>query len=397
MRRSFVSLAALAVLALCLTGPAPVALAGAGDTIDVMTQNQYLGADLTGVITAPDFPTFLMEAEAALGQIAANNFPERAAKLAEEIADRLPALVGVQEAFNFTFDPDGAGPIPPQNGPPPFRDMLQDTLDALAALGEVYVPVASVQNLNVSVPGINVPGLGVVTLGVTDRDVILARADIAPFVAPVPFSAACARPSADGGPGCNYQVVASVNLPTPGGPVPLNIERGWVGVDVLIDGSIFRFVNTHLEVQMPSPDPASPAIQAFQAQELIATLAAFPAAPGTRLIVVGDINSSPVDPVITLPGPFVIVPPYTQFAGAGYTDAWSDANPGQPGFSCCQDEDLRNHSSSLDERIDMIFSWVPPDKSKKARVLGAKQKDKTDLQGLWPSDHGAVAIQLEFE
>ncbi len=63
---------------------------GANERITVMTQNQYLGADLTGVITAPNLAAFNQAVVAALAQIEANNFPERAQALAKEIADRDP-------------------------------------------------------------------------------------------------------------------------------------------------------------------------------------------------------------------------------------------------------------------------------------------------------------------
>jgi hypothetical protein len=50
--------------------------------VNVMTQNQYLGADLTPVIMAPpeEFPA---AAQKALVQIAANNFPLRAQRLSK--------------------------------------------------------------------------------------------------------------------------------------------------------------------------------------------------------------------------------------------------------------------------------------------------------------------------
>jgi len=46
----------------------------------------------------------------------------------------------------------------------------------------------------------------------------------------------------------------------------------------------------------------------------------------------------------------------------------------------------------------VIFSTEVPNKVKKARVLGAKVSSKTSPpgHGLWPSDHGSVAAELEF-
>jgi len=176
-------------------------------------------------------------------------------------------------------------------------------------------------------------------------------------------------------------------------------------VDLTVGERDYRFVNTHLEVQEPEEgNPLSSVIQAAQAGELIQTLA-LTTPPGTSLIVVGDINSSPEDPIIPgplpLPPPFDqgIVPPYTQFVWSGHTDAWTLRPGNVPGLSCCQDTDLLNHQSVHDERVDMIFSVDVPDRVEKARVLGSRVSDKTPPpgQGLWPSDHGSVAAELQFD
>ena len=74
-------------LAFALLATAPASAEG---KIDVMTQNQYLGADLTPIITAPDAPSFNQALIDALEDVAANNYPARANRLAELIADRLP-------------------------------------------------------------------------------------------------------------------------------------------------------------------------------------------------------------------------------------------------------------------------------------------------------------------
>ncbi len=372
-------------LAFLLLGASQTAMAA--DSIEVMTQNQYLGADLTPVIAALDIPSFIAAATAALTQVGANDFPTRADALAELIANRLPELVGLQEVFNFEVDPDGPGPAPFLNIGPPFVDHLTETLSALAALGETYVPVATVKNLDITLAGFPLPGFpGLVDIRVVDRDVILARADIAGGTVPVAFP--CAKPSVDG---CNYDAIVSVASPVG----PIDIERGWVGVDITLDGKDYRFVDTHLEVRFPDGTPPSQAAQVFQALQLVATLGAT-TPPGRELIVVGDINSSPDDPSVT--GLFGFDTPYFQLIGAGYTDAWDLRPEDVPGFSCCQLSDLSNHQSIHDERIDVIFSAGVPEKVKKARVLGDKVSDKTGPPpDLWPSDHGSVAAQLQFD
>jgi endonuclease/exonuclease/phosphatase family metal-dependent hydrolase len=382
----------LALAALLASAPS---LARAGDRIDVMTQNQYLGADLNPIIAAPDPIAFNAAVLTALSEIAANDFPTRAQLLAALIAKRRPDVVGLQEVFSFGCIP--IAPPPPSGGcndpaiAGAFNDHLALTLAALAAEGEVYTAAAVVDDLDLTSPGIPVDTDGNllpdILVTVLDRDVILARSGVT--ATPVDYSAFCpGRTSADG---CNYLIVAEANTAVG----IIRQERGWVGVDVTIDAKAYRIVDTHLEVQNPDPsNPLSPAVQAAQAQELI-TVLGLSTPPGRSLIVVGDINSSPEDPILT--SPFLIVPPYTQFVGSGYTDAW-DLRPGAvPGYSCCQLSDLSNHQSILDERIDTIFSTEVPTMVNKARTLGDRVSDKSGPFDLWPSDHATVAAELEFD
>jgi exonuclease III len=101
------------------------------------------------------------------------------------------------------------------------------------------------------------------------------------------------------------------------------------------------------------------------------------------VILVGDFNSAaePLDTTET----------YDLIANAGFVDAWELRNdPAAPGFTCCQANDLRNVTSQLDSRIDLIWLLgqlpaVTPD----VHVIGADQADKTST-GLWPSDHAGV-------
>lgn len=401
-------------LAVAVTGFTQDAFAG--DEITVMTQNQYLGANLDPVVAAPDAAAFNAALIDALEQIAANNLPERAAALAEQIDDRQPHLAGLQEVFAFGCF-DLAPPTPEEGCDDPaiagaFNDHLTETL---GALGPGYEAVATVVNLdltdNLGIPGFPVPGLPVdlseppdgipdISVTVLDRDVILARADVIPYVSVVPVGDLCgANASADG---CNYQVVAVA--PTPIGPIP--IQRGFVAVDAIVGGSSYRFVNTHLEVQNPDPtNPLSPLVQALQASELNRILGFIPGPE--RLIVVGDINSSSEDPPFFTDVFGLIFPPYTQFSDGvdfmgfpifqgAYTDAW-DLRPGNdPGFTCCELSDLSNPKTLDDERIDVLFSLAPPGRVK-ANVLGNEPSDKTSPSRLWPSDHAAVVGTLTFD
>jgi hypothetical protein len=337
-----------------------------------MTRNIYLGADLTPVLTAETLEEFIVAANGVLAQITATKFPERAWALAAEIVEKKPHLVGLQEVFNFTLNG--------LNDLPPFRDYLEDLMDALSAQGADYRVAAVVENVDLLFRLSET-----VVVGVTDRDVILARSDVVTEVVPVALSGC--RPSMDG---CNYQVVA--NVTSAAGEI--SIERGFVAVDARVGNTLVRFVNTHLEEREVDPsNPLSPIIQAAQAFELISILAKLPKPYGTKVVIVGDINSSPQDRIHRV-GPYWVVPPYWQLA-VRYIDTWILRLGISPGLTCCQAPDLLNEESILEERIDVIFSKKFPYGRVIANVVGDEEEDKTP-SGLWPSDHAGVVTRLKF-
>lgn len=374
------------------------ALAGSKADIVVLTQNQYLGADLTPIIAGDDPNTEMIK---ALTTLSNNNYLERVEALAESIHDKQPHLVALQEMYAFEcLDLYYTGQC--AVFPNAFNDHLAATM---TALGGDYTVAAVVQNLTLPPAHLTgvIPGVPLfldspwpVFIRVIDRDVILARADVETTL--VEFDCGVDmygvdRASVDG---CNFKSVAPAEL----GGIPFNIERGFVGVDATINDVDYRFINTHLEVKQPSDDPLSVLLQPAQASELWgAILGTFD--PTKRLIVAGDFNSSPVD---VLPPPFVTA--YQQFTGGvdlfGNTlpapdplmDTWT-LRPGNPdGFTCCELEDLSNAPSMHYERIDIVFAWPAPT-TVKSNVLDAEVEDKT-LSGLWPSDHASVSAELSY-
>lgn len=362
----------------------------AQDRITVMTQNQYLGADLTPLLTAHSPAAFNEALVAALEQVAANDFDARAKALAANIGEREPDLVGLQEVWSFfciDFDSaDGQGCEKPRIAGA-FENQLEVTLAALGEQGTPYYQAASVTNLNLAPVPFTIDGVEALLFAM-DRDVILARDGL--VATPVDFG--CEGQESNDG--CNFQAVLPVATPIG----DLLVERGFVGVDVTLDEQYhYRFVNTHLEVFEPVPGvPGLRAIQAFQAQELLErVLLTLP--PESSLIVAGDFNSSPTHTPLDTPiGP--IVPPYQQFLLATFNDVWTLREDANSGFTCCQAADLGNKRSNLFERIDMIFTLDLPLEVKKAHVLGAKVGDKTPPpgQGLWPSDHGSLVAEINY-
>lgn len=360
------------ITALALQGPNWAA----AEELTVMTRNLYLGADLTPLLVAQSKEQLLSAVSDIKGTIESNNFPERATALAAEIAEKKPHLVGLQEVLNFTID--GANPGPP------FNDYLQELLDALEARGADYWVVAVAKNLDLVFP------LGINLIGVLDRDVILARGDVVTRV--VDLNGLCHVVSEDG---CNYQFVATLPNPlaTENEPLPpIVVERGFVAVDAWVNRFPVRFVNTHLEVRELGPFGFLQAAQAFELTQILVALNSESLNPlRAPIILVGDFNSDPRDPVLAGP----IIPPYLQLTAAGFVDAWTQHRRGNPdGYTCCQQEDLVNRKSVLYERVDLIFSSAVPEKVK-VHLVGDKIPDKKS-SGLWPSDHAGVVGWIEF-
>jgi hypothetical protein len=381
-----------------------VASTAAAADIDVMLQNQYLGTDLTPVITAP--PDLISERVIqALENVAASLPAERLSQLAALIRQRSPHAVVLNEAFAYTCTDFPGTPATQGCGNQRIKGAFVDFLASTEAnLGDRYATKARVRNFSVAGLPFQIDGYWAL-LSVQDRDAILVRRDVAPYAQAVPLgSYAGCRVSLEG---CNYQAVPT--LDTALGPV--TIERGFAAVDLQVAGQPYRIFGTHLEVRQIIPGDsdlaqATRTLQRMQAAELAQVAVGFPAAPGTRTLVVGDINSADVDGFDTIPtliGP--LPPPYAIFAGSGFTDVWTrqPAAPNGKGapliaFTCCQAEDLSNRQSELYERIDIIWSLTPPRNVPNAVLLGESMGDKTLPRafGVWPSDHASVAVRIQY-
>ena len=369
--------------------------------ITVMTQNQYLGADLAPLLAASS-PQSLNDAVLELlRQAAANRFAVRAGRQADLVMARRPDLIGLQEVFYL-----GCRDLPPRDGAcadpsiaSAFRDQLTATLNALQARGGDYEVAARVVNFDLrDVVASTIPGLGdqhglpftingrLGLLTAYDQDVILKRRAV--VTQPVRFEA-CRRSAQ----GCNYRAEAKIPIPLPIGRTSISVKRGYVGVDARLLGQTYRFVNTHLEIPDILPGhPASPQLQAQQASELLAAIGNAPPG-GQHLIVVGDFNSSPLSQP-----PAPILSPYQRMVSAGFVDVWKAAAPTANGFTCCQDADLRNPTSKLFERIDLVFAMRPV-LAQAVRIDGKDPSDRTvpvNGQRLWPSDHAGVVARLRY-
>jgi len=170
---------------------------------------------------------------------------------------------------------------------------------------------------------------------------------------------------------------------------PLSLRRGWIRVTTDVEGTPHHLIATHLESQLLAP------IQALQAGELLNVVAG---GLGGVTILAGDFNSDAANP-----GAPSWTPTYDALVASGFTDAWlaSGQAAGDPGFTCCQDPDLSNGSSMLDERIDFVLvrdARAHGERSGSIRVeiVGEEQADRVPGSGLWPADHAGLVAGLRL-
>jgi endonuclease/exonuclease/phosphatase family metal-dependent hydrolase len=344
----------LGSIAFAATLPLSAEAAGKPRPVGVMTRNLYLGADLTPAVMAPNLEGLVAAATAIWQQVQATNFPERARALAKEIKKGAPLLVGLQEvALWRTGTLDG----PPQLGGTPATDVAFDFLALLLReLGPSYQAVVVQEEAD-----LEAPTALEFDIRLTMRDVILVRR-----VGEVHVDATL-----------KGNFLNNLSLPIAGNIATVVSTRGWTAVDVVAKKRSFRFVNTHLEA-------FSNTFRSLQALELLAG----PLATSLPIVLVGDLNSTPDDPVFNEGTPFDTTNPYDILTTlGGLADTWLALHPNDPGNTCCQDADLLNEESALVERLDYIM--ITDGDAYRSSLVGDQPADRT-RSGLWPSDHAGV-------
>jgi endonuclease/exonuclease/phosphatase family metal-dependent hydrolase len=334
--------------------------------VNTMTRNVYLGANLTPAIGAPDFPALIAATGQILREVTDNDFPTRAEGLAQEILEKKPDLIGLQEValwrtapVNFEFLEIGP------NATTVRYDYLEDLLGRLNQRKQEYEVVVVQNEFDFEAPADEDGNLATggpygadINGRLTMRDVILAR------------SAAYVRT-------WNEQGEHFVNLlPVPllGGTVL--VVRGWTATDARVRGSEpFRFVNTHLEAFEPN-------YRAAQAGELVA-----PSGPATSdlpVVLVGDLNSD--DDTVT--GDDTLA--YNLLLEYGMVPISTD----EP-LSCCLNSSFLGDAdpediTDFDHQVDHIMTRDP------YNVL-LRHSEVTGLEpvnGFWNSDHAGVFSAL---
>ena len=277
-----------------------------------------------------------------LRQVTTTNFPVRAEGLANEILEKEPDLVGLQEVALWRTGPASLTPLTTgvKTATTVRYDFLQLLLDELNA-GEPRYEVVVVQNeFDFEAPAnentsssTGPPPIQTADLNgrLTMRDVILRRLDSGVRVA-----------NAEGD---SFDQL--LTLPILGAPVA--VTRGWTAVDAKVrGGDWFRFVNTHLEAF--DPRTVVPSLRSLQALELVAD--GGPADSELPVVLLGDLNS---DDDTVVPG--------DQQAYRALLDAGLVERSTNDPLSCCVSSfNLQTGSvTEFDHQVDHVMTDSPKD------------------------------------
>ncbi len=136
---------------------------------------------------------------------------------------------------------------------------------------------------------------------------------------------------------------------------------------------MFRFTTTHLEIE------DFPAIQEAQAKEFVAG----PAKAGGAVIATGDFNSAGDGSTTTT---------YANLTRSAFRDAWN-TNPGDSGYSCCQNDTLTNLTSAFASQIDLVLTHGASH-ARDAKLVGDSPFQATAPS--WPSDHAGLVATVRL-
>jgi hypothetical protein len=382
-------IASAAIAAVALVAPA-ASQAQKPERVRVMTRNLYLGADLSPGTSATNFQELVNAAGQIINQVDENDFPTRAKGLAQEIINRNPDLVGLQEAALWRDAPCTDSPLPPSaTHVHPGGDFLKLLMNQLNSGQQRYRLVIAKPEFdfqtwantdgdeNTGTPyGCDIEGR------LTMRDAILARVG---------------RVQTSNAKSGTFDTLLQV---TPGG-FPLNVTRGWTSVNAktkgnskLSDTPSFRFVNTHLEAfdnqssnhTNQGTDVGNGQVRQAQANELIAS--GGPATGSLPVILVGDLNSDTRTPII--PGDELAD---RDLLAAGFKEK-STYDP----LSCCLDASVLTtggggNVSQFDHKVDHVMTDDPHH----LKLVESLVTGRYPHNGFWDSDHAGTYSALDFK
>ena len=354
--------------------------------VNVMTRNIYLGADLTGGVTATNFQELVNAAGKILNEVDANRFSTRAIGLAKEISENKPDLVGLQEVALWRTQPCDKFPLPPSATTVryDFLDLLMKQINrgktkyrVVITKPEFDFEVWANTDGNEQTAGPGCPNGSEINGRLTMRDVIIAKR-----------SRAVKTRNAKSG---TYDTLMRVK---PAGAVDVDVTRGWTAVDATVRGKRFRFVNVHFEAFDSGPSNltnknttvGNGQIREAQAKELVSR--GGPAAKGKLpVILVGDLNS---DTTTEVKKDDSLA--YRAVLRAGFK-RMARTRP----FTCCLNSSLITTTgggklSDFDHTVDHVLT----NNARRIKFVRSKVVGQQPVRGFWNSDHAGLFSALRF-
>jgi len=329
--------------------------AGHGEhSVSVMTRNLYIGADVDAVMAVLGTDDQGPALGAALQTLQRTDFATRIRAIAHEIATNRPDVVGIQEAYELFVHQSLLEMFGLPSGRPIQIDFLAELQAALVKEHVHYVVAAKNTGTDASLEG------GAVHI--VDHDVLLVNARSVRLL----------------GDSVGITFAANIGELVPG---VLTVVRGYVTRKATIDGVPMLLVNTHLE---SGADPQIVGLRAVQAGELATFLGAEP-----RVVLTGDFNGEPGSMM------------YQVLAGADMVDTWAALRRRATGFTCCQAADLANRRSTLNQRIDFIWTrgFTRPSGKLDGEIALVSAQPDARVRGafglIWPSDHAGLVAELD--
>jgi hypothetical protein len=351
----------------------------------VMTRNLFLGADLSPALNAGSVSEFIPANGEIINEVDLTTFPTRSRALADEILQKKPDLVGLQEVALWREDPIASlDPVfPPGGGPPQPRatieryDFLELLMNKLNRGENRYKVAVKQKEFDFEAPGDENgrPDDGEITGTpfpevddaelngrLTMRDVILVKK-----------SKRVKTKAPTGGHFANLLEV------TVGGVVTIPVTRGWTRVEAKVGrGPWFTFANTHFEAF--DDETQTPSIRQLQAREI--------GQPGgyaesnRPTVLVGDLNS---DDDSVAPDDQKA---FNELVGHG----WVSRSTEDP-MSCCVNDMFAAPSSQFDHHIDHVLTNTPSD----VKLLASSVTGRQRVGGIYPSDHAGVFSRLKIK
>ena len=343
--------------ALVLSSTTTVAM----DEVSIISRNLYLGADFTVLFNPTNVNQSIHEVvQNFYSLVESTDYPSRANVLAQEILDRTPDVVCLQEVFTYGFSDN-------INGTDASIDI--DFLGLLLEeLGSDYGTASAVHTTNTIFPYEVAGDTGEddTFLVIQDSDVILTRNDMIVVDSSNDlFSTVLSIP-----------IVSSASE----GPI-LEVKRGYSSIKIDVSGKVVLIANTHLDGSSFLP------FQTQQAREFVAAVDSLSESNDTAAtILVGDFNAVPMDP---LPTDCTTANDTYSILSCGRVDPFAEAN--EPTYGT--DAALLELTSPL-IRIDHVFTTSSL-AVVETEVFG-KEPNMEDLAGMYPSDHFGLSCILSF-